>query len=52
MKRRECVGCERRFDVDDLERDHNGDPACSDCLATWAGLNDGAEWRWWSYGAA
>lgn len=43
--RARCSGCERRFDADDLEPDHNGDQACSDCLVTWAGLDDGAEWR-------
>jgi hypothetical protein len=38
-------------DADELEPDHNGDAACSDCRSTWAGLDDAAEWRAWAYAA-
>jgi hypothetical protein len=38
-------------DADELMPDHNGDPACQDCRSTWAGLDDGAEWRAWAYAA-
>ena len=44
-----CLGCDELVDADDLTPDHNGDPACQDCHATWADLDDAAEWRAYAY---
>jgi predicted DNA-binding transcriptional regulator YafY len=35
-----CSSCSYLCEMDDLAPDHNGDPTCSDCLASWEGLTD------------
>lgn len=46
-----CGGCRHLVDAAEVGPDHNADPACRDCRSTWAGLDDGAEWRGWAYAA-
>ncbi|MCC9307721.1 hypothetical protein LN042_11535 [Kitasatospora sp. RB6PN24] len=41
-----CHGCGQPADG---HTDHNGDAACTDCLNTWAGQDDNAEWRHYAY---
>lgn len=48
---RACEHCGTELPEDELQPDHNGDPTCTDCLSSWAGLDDDAEWRGWAYAA-
>jgi hypothetical protein len=43
--RTHCHACGRPADT----TDHNGDPACDDCLTTWADQDDAAEYRHYAY---
>lgn len=38
------IGCQHP-DVGEHRPDHNGDPACPECLAEWGLLDDDAEYR-------
>jgi hypothetical protein len=43
-----CTGC-GWDDPDELAPGPSGDPHCSDCRATFAGLEDDAEYRHYAY---
>jgi hypothetical protein len=45
VERAECEHCRTEMDADELQPDHNGDPTCTDCLSSWAGQDDDAEYR-------
>jgi len=44
-----CPSCSYLCEADELAAGPSGDPVCSDCLATWAGQDDAAEYRAYAY---
>lgn len=44
-----CSGCSYLVDADNLTAGPSGDPTCTDCLASWAGQDDDAEYRAYAY---
>lgn len=44
-----CSSCSYLCDADTLTAGPSGDPTCADCLTTWVGQDDDAEYRAYAY---